>query len=202
MATKLKYILGSGSSSRKLILSQMNWKFDVIKPNLDEKAIGDRSSADGAQELVLLLGTSKADDIMSNLTPEQKDAYDVLITCDQVVTHRNKILEKPVDANEAREFIRSYGQYSCATVGSIVLTNIKTGQRVSGVDTATIYLKPIPESIIDELIEEGEIFYCAGGLMIEHPKVEPYINRIDGTMNSIMGLSSELLNALLLQLIS
>lgn len=146
---------------------------------------------------MLLLGEAKADNILALLTNEQRTRCQVLITCDQVVTHKGKILEKPVDAAEARAFIRSYGEAPCATVGSVVLTNILTGKRVSGTDTATIYLKSIPDRVIDELIEEGDVLYCAGGLMIEHAKVGPYIDRLDGTMDSIMGLSQALLERLL-----
>jgi Maf-like protein len=38
-----RFILGSGSASRKLILNNMNWPFIVVKPDLDEKELGDRS---------------------------------------------------------------------------------------------------------------------------------------------------------------
>ena len=173
-----------------------------MKPTIDEKGIGDRSSADSARELVLLLGEAKADNILSMLTPEQRNAFDIVITADQVVTHKGEILEKPDSPDTARRYIRSYGEAPCSTVGSIVLTHIASGMRVSGTDTTTIFLKHIPETVIDELIEEGEVFYCAGGLMIEHPKVEPFIERIEGTIDSVMGLSEALLRKLLDQLLN
>ena len=149
----------------------------------------------------MLLGEAKADNILSMLTPEQRDAFDVIITADQVVTHKGEILEKPVSPDAARRYIRSYGQAPCSTVGSVVLTHIASGKRVSGTDTTTIFLRHIPEPVIDELIEEGEVFYCAGGLMIEHPKVEPFIERVEGTIDSVMGLSETLLRRLLSDLL-
>ena len=42
-------------------------------------------------------------------------------------------------------------------------------------DTSKIYFKPIPSEIIDKLLDEGEVIHCAGGLMIEHPLIQPYI---------------------------
>jgi predicted house-cleaning NTP pyrophosphatase (Maf/HAM1 superfamily) len=84
------------------------------------------------------------------------------IAADQVVTCDGKILEKPLNIEEFRGFVKSYAVHPCRTVGSVVLTNTRTGTRVQGVDTATIYLKPIPEEVIEKLIQEGEIFYCAG----------------------------------------
>jgi len=37
---------------------------------------------------------------------------------------------------------------------------------------------------------------CAGGLMIEHPALQPYVERVDGTLDSVMGLSTRLLASL------
>ena len=44
---------------------------------------------------------------------------------------------------------------------------------------------------------EGTVLQCAGGLMVEHPLVEPFIARIDGSMDSVMGLSKALVLKLL-----
>lgn len=111
-----------------------------------------------------------------------------------------KILEKPANDTVARQYIREYGENSCTTVGSIVLTDTLSNKRVYGVDRATIYFKPISENIIDSLIEEGQVFYCAGGLMIEHPLIREFIIKIDGTEESVMGLSVELLKSLLIRI--
>lgn len=39
--------------------------------------------------------------------------------------------------------------------------------------------------------------HCAGGLMVEHELVSPYVMKIDGTMDSVMGLSKPLVLKLL-----
>ena len=64
-ATKLsqfcekKILLGSGSFTRKLILKNAGFTFTVVKPDIDEKALGDRTSADKAAELVTLVAHAK-----------------------------------------------------------------------------------------------------------------------------------------------
>jgi septum formation protein len=68
---------------------------------------------------------------------------------------------------------------------------------LKGVDTSTIHFRSIPEEVITSLIEEGQIFYCAGGLMIENPLMMPYIDRVDGSLDSVMGLSKDLLEKLM-----
>lgn len=193
-----RLILGSKSATRQAILREMGLEFSCMSPDIDEKAIGDRQQ-DQPADLVLAVARAKAAALLKTLeTASPPPATGTLLLCgDQVVVHEDRILEKPVDAAEAREFIRGYGRSPCQTVGSVVVTDTSSGLQVEGVDTATIHFQPIPDAVIDELVEEGEIFYCAGGLMVEHPKVQPYLDRIDGTEDSVMGLSKMLVQKLI-----
>ena len=50
------------------------------------------------------------------------------------------------------------------------------------------------------VIPLGEVLSCAGGLMVEHPLVLPYRRQIEGTEESVMGLSLDLLEKLLVEL--
>ena len=42
----------------------------------------------------------------------------------------------------------------------------------------------------------------SGGLMVEPPKMNPLVTRLDGSMDSIMGLSKQVVGRLLLQAIA
>lgn len=42
-------------------------------------------------------------------------------------------------------------------------------------DSSEVHFSPIPPENIDFLVEEGECFHCAGGLMVEHPKMNPLV---------------------------
>lgn len=205
-------LLGSGSATRKLILQENGVSFTVVKADIDEKAIGDRKN-DDPKNLVKALALAKAEAIIHKLKSsndmQQILKPTLLLTADQVVVHKGKILEKPKDVDEARSFINSYINDACSTVGSIALTRIdnivdstlKCRHQVVGVDTATIHFGSIPKEVIDAIIEEGEVLYCAGGLMVEHPLLQPYIEKLQGTQQSLMGLSPDLLHTLLCELI-
>jgi septum formation protein len=201
---KIDLILGSGSQTRQDILRRQGFQYTIKKASIDEKEFGDRSYLAKPAELVRLLAEEKANSIMSTLTlptvNSSSNKHLILLTADQVVTCDGMILEKPVDLIEARCFINRYNGRSCSTVGSIALTDLRTGIRVSGVDTATIYFKSIPHSIIEEILCEGLVLGCAGGLMVEHPLLQEYIEKIEGTVDSVMGLSCELLQVLFEQL--
>jgi septum formation protein len=50
---------------------------------------------------------------------------------------------------------------------------------------------------VAQLIAEGEVFWCAGGLMVEHELVQPHVVRMEGSLDSVMGLDKRLLQRLL-----
>lgn len=84
-------------------------KYDVVTAGIDEKAI----RHDEPQQLVLALGRAKRDAILAKLheqdagsAPAATQRGPLLITCDQVVVHQGRILEKPEDEVQCREFIR------------------------------------------------------------------------------------------------
>lgn len=55
----------------------------------------------------------------------------------------------------------------------------------------------IPDDTINQLVAEGEVMWCSGGLMVEHPKVMPHLQRMVGTQDSVMGLSKAAVMAML-----
>lgn len=196
-----------------------------VRP-IDEKALGNRSENAPPKELVLLLANAKMDRLVQELSsslsslsspsvrpddlPEKKNIEEcwVVLTGDQVVTCGGAILEKPESVEEAKEFVTGYATSPPSTVGSCVLYHHPSGIRVSGVDTATIHfnsdtlgVNDAASTLIDSLIEQGEpVMSCAGGLMIEHPLVQNHVDRIDGTEDSVMGLSKDLVLRLLEEL--
>jgi septum formation protein len=171
--------------------------------------LGDRSQ-DPPDQLVATLGKAKADHLVKELLAGRCDddlpkgttvpEGWIVLTGDQVVTCHGKILEKPESVEEAKQFVSQYPTHPPSTVGSCVLTHVPSGIQVVGVDTATVIFKSdfSGDQLVDELLaEDAPILSCAGGLMVEHPKVKANIERIDGTEDSVMGLSKDLVLRLL-----
>ena len=46
--------------------------------------------------------------------------------------------------------------------------------------------------MLSELLADPFLLKCAGGLMVEHPLIQPYLEKIEGTQDSVMGLSKAL----------
>jgi septum formation protein len=211
-------ILGSGSFTRKLILGEMNIPFHLLVKSIDEKSIGDRMT--DPRNLVLTLAKAKADHLVSELSKSNSDLTLppttttttsegwIILTADQVVIHADYegVLEKPESIEEARTFVKSYERSPPSTVGACVLTHYPSNVQVSGVDSATIHFSETQlnkyntgkEDLIDQLLSDGApVLDCAGGLMVEHPLVQDCLDHLEGTQDSVMGLSKDLVWQLL-----
>uniref|UniRef100_A0A0E0KAV9 Maf-like protein n=1 Tax=Oryza punctata TaxID=4537 RepID=A0A0E0KAV9_ORYPU len=212
--SSLRLILGSSSASRRQILAEMGYSFTLLSADIDEKEI----RKEKPEELVVALAHAKvtpfllllfknwilADAIMEKLRNngmmnEILDSQDttLLITADQVVVHDGVIREKPSTPEEARKFIKGYSKSHAATIGSVLVTNVKSGARKEGWDKAEVYFHKIPDEVVESLIEEGDVFYVAGGLLIEHPLTSPLVEAIVGTIDSVMGLPKSLTEKLI-----
>ncbi|XVE56056.1 hypothetical protein DITRI_Ditri03aG0206200 [Diplodiscus trichospermus] len=178
-----KIILGSSSIARRKILAEMGYEFTLMSADIDEKGI----RKEKPEELVMALAEAKADSIVSKLQPisnqEKDEIPTILIAADTVVVYEGTVREKPANEKEAREFIK--------------VTNLKTGFRKGEWDRVEIYFHEIPDEIIEKLIEEGTVLHVAGGLIIEHPLIKPYVKQVVGTTDSVMGLPKALTEKLI-----
>ncbi|KAJ7958025.1 Maf-like protein [Quillaja saponaria] len=184
----LQIILGSSSIARRKILADMGYEFTTMTADIDEKAI----RKEKPEELVMALAEAKADVIISKLQStdnHEKDAEStVLVAADTVVVYEGVVREKPSSKEEARQFLKDYSGGHAATVGSVLVTNLKTGLRKGGWDRVEIYFNEIPDDVIEKLVEEGIVLNVAGGLIIEHPLILPFVKEVVGTTDSVMGL--------------
>lgn len=188
MVSNMKYILGSSSKWRQSIMDELGFEYTVISPDIDEKNIRDNNP----DKLVLKIAEAKFNAIRSKITDDA-----IIITCDQVVVCNGEIREKPVDENECKSYLRSYAIYPAETHSGIVVYNNKNNKKASGVDIAKVYFSTIPEDIMKLLIEKKDVLYSAGGFISEDPLLDKYVNKIEGTIDSLMGLPKELLIKLL-----
>ncbi|OAY50726.1 7-methyl-GTP pyrophosphatase isoform X1 [Manihot esculenta] len=219
-----KIILGSASVARRKILAEMGYEFEIITADIDEKcirkekpeelvmalaeakvdAIIAKLQADNIQvqdaELTILIAADTAEAILQKPPVHdyvKKAEPALLITCDQVVVYEGAVREKPSSEDEARHFLKGYSGGHAATVSSVLVTNLKTGFRKVECDRVEIYFHEIPVDVIEKLIGEGLVLRVAGGLIIEHPLILPYVKEVVGTTDSVMGLPKALTEKLL-----
>ncbi|MFA6076900.1 MAG: Maf family protein [Candidatus Paceibacterota bacterium] len=185
----MKLILGSSSKHRKEILEKAGYVFDIFNPDIDEKLIETNNS----YERPLILARAKADDLMKKIKEPA-----LIIALDTVVIGNGKLYEKPKTEIEAREFLKKYSEDLVPeTVSAIVVINTITGKRYEGVDKAKVFFKKFPPFMIEDFIKNGEPLSRAGGFGIQHPIMEPYVEKIEGDKGSVTGTPLQLLKKLL-----
>jgi septum formation protein len=185
----MRLILGSSSQFRKAVLEQEGIEFEVVSPDIDEKAI----RTDNFYELPLLIAREKM-----KVLRDKVDGPGILIAADQIVVADGKLREKPNSKEEAFEYLSDYSLgVPAETVSAVVVCNLETGEQAEGVDIAKTYFKPIPESVMSAYIESGEAYKSAGGFAIETEPLASYVSRIEGTSDSVRGLPLALLHQLI-----
>ncbi|EFJ50891.1 hypothetical protein VOLCADRAFT_88280 [Volvox carteri f. nagariensis] len=177
------------------LAAEHGFSYEIKTADINEKAIRDPSP----DKLVRLLARAKKDAIIEKMKAAGDEMRGILITCDQVVVHEDRILEKPGSVDEVHEYIEGYGRSPASTVGAVLATDLASGRQAEDVERAFVHFRPIPADVRQALIAEGTVFYCAGGLMIEHPLVEAHVERMDGSICSVMGLPRHLVLRLMMQ---
>lgn len=185
----MKIILGSSSKGRKLALENAGYEFEVVAPDIDEKAI----RSDDPREIPLLITRAKAQAIREKV---QEPA--LVIVGDQVVICDGHLQEKPESESDVRDFFARYNAgHPAETVSAIAVINIENGKQEEGLDIAKVYFKTVPEEVVAEYIASGEPFSNAGAFALEHDIIKPFIDRIEGTLDSIQGLPIKLMEELM-----
>lgn len=203
-----KIILGSSSAIRRKLLTELvgrQFGVEVVSPNIHERQLGDRSSASKAEELVSLLATEKSKAIMNKISSthtcttgkeddgEEESRASLLVTADSVATWKGNILEKPNHLEQAKEFLQGYADGSpVSIVTGVCVTNINSGKQQVGVDSSSVRFSPFSPEAIEELLQEGLLLKCAGGIIIEHEIFKRFTSEIIGTIDGIQGLPKEM----------
>lgn len=175
----MKTILGSSSPFRQQVMRGMGLDFEVITPDIDEKAIRE----DDPAKLALKLANAKLDALLERVTEPA-----IVIAAGQTSSCNGELREKPRDAAEARRFLEGYASHPSVCLSAVAVANTATGRRASGLDRVEVDIDPIPDEAIDAMIRKGELYKCAGGVKTEDPLMKPYIRKVHGTQDSVMGL--------------
>jgi len=125
----------------------------------------------------------------------------LVLTSDQIVLFHDTVREKPVDDSEAISFLSSYSNNHVSTVSAVVITEYPSGIQSSGTDIATVYWKQISDEVVNKVVAKRDVFNSAGGFCIEDDDLNPLIDHIQGTVDSVMGLPLELTVRLLREVI-
>ena len=183
----MKLILGSQSKGRSQVLRNAGYSFSVLVPSINEKAI----RSDNFKDMTLLIAQAKAQALLPQISEPA-----LLITADHVMVWNGELREKPQSIDEAKKFLETYSNNSALSISSVVVTNTETHKQEFGTDMSKVFFKEIPTDVITEILQEEDTLSMSGALNIDDVRIAPYIDRIEGDRDSVIGLPMKLLNKL------
>lgn len=184
-----RIILASQSPRRRELLGKLGVEFDVVPSNYDEQLDDSRD----IEEVAIELGLGKAEDVAK----KYPDAY--VIGSDTIVGIDGRQLAKAADTEEARQMLLALAGRESVVTTSIVLLNLNKGVRLTDADTAKIYFKPDNDEVThlrEEYLASGDWKDKAGAYGIQSG-AGPLIDHIEGDYDSIVGLPTKKLAAML-----
>ncbi len=197
---KFKIILGSSSPRRKELLSSFAIPFEIHKPTFEEKLL----KGELPDDYVKRNGEGKALSIEDSIKEELTDNY-IIISADTIVVLDDKILEKPLDHDHAKEML---GRLSNQT--HTVYTGIFMRARLAGSDQpinrqltvkTEVTFNPLTDEEIEHYISTGEPLDKAGGYAIQG--IGGYmVKKIDGSFSNVIGLPLAETREMIIEVIS
>lgn len=168
-------ILASASINRRQILERAGVPFTVMVSDADESAEGL-----APQALVVELARRKADAV------RQRCCFDdIVVSADTVVSIGDRILGKPRDAAEARDFLHLLSGHTHVVFTGVCIT-AQDKRRLFAVQTEVCFY-PLTEDEIEAYIESGEPFGKAGAYGIQGAAAL-FVKEIHGDYNNAVGL--------------
>lgn len=168
-------VLASASPRRKMILEQVNAKFDVVISNQNEVITKD-TPCEAVKELAFLKAKSVYDKV---------DKSKIVIGADTIVVYNNKILGKPKNIDDARKMIELLqGNIHQVYTGVCIISKDKLDKFYVSTD---VEIKSMSKEEIENYIITKEPYDKAGAYAIQGIFAK-YIKRIDGDYYNVMGL--------------
>jgi septum formation protein len=172
MATEL--ILASASPRRREILTQLGIRFEVAAGEVDELTAGD------AEHVARENATRKA-----RVVAERSGPQAVVLGADTVVDLDGRLLPKPRDAAQAREWLQALSGREHRVVSAVCVA--RGGDVRTAVSATAVRFRALTGDEIDWYVSGGEWRDRAGGYAI-HGRGAALVASICGDYWTVVGL--------------
>jgi septum formation protein len=175
----MKLILASSSPRRRKILTDQGYKFEIVKPEVDES----RLNGEPPDRYVQRVAKLKANAVNSTDS--------VVIGADTVVVLNNEFLTKPDSPEHAKDILHKLsGQGHTVYTGLCLKCGI-CGSTKTDFDSTKVYFNVLTDKAILEYIESGEPLDKAGAYGIQGMG-SFLVNRVEGSVDTVIGFPVEL----------
>ena len=180
MQKNSRVVLASGSARRKELLKKIVATYEVVASDIPEEILPGES----AEAAVVRLAEAKARAVAVQIA----DIHATIIGADSLVFLGGKILGKPRDRDEAKEFLSALsGQTHGCTTGLCILRGEKCE---TAVVTTWVTFRVLSADEIATYVAEYPVTEFAGGYGYQTVARE-FVNEIQGDAETIVGLPTK-----------
>ncbi len=174
-------VLASASPRRKKLFELMNIPVQV-SPSSIEETVNDQLSP---SEVVVSLAEQKGSDVATGLSEA------IVISADTIVVHKNKILGKPRNRDDAAAMLKALsGDDHFVYSGVHVIdqrAKDKINRTVSLFERTKVSFSTLDDLEIERYIDTGSPMDKAGGYGIQDDLGSLFVNKIDGDYYNVVG---------------
>ena len=174
-------ILASTSPRRQEILKSLNIPF-IVSPSDIEEAYPESLEKEKIPEY---LAQKKVEAVLSHFDPEQKISW--ILGADTIILHHGKVYGKPESQEQAEQFLRDFQGQTHEVITSMALYNGIKNRITTRKSINLVTFTPMSDKEITWYAETGEWHGAAGGYRIQS-LASCFIEKIEGTLSSVMGL--------------
>ncbi len=183
-----RLVLASQSVGRRKLLEEAGYTFEIIVSHFDEESIKESNP----EKLVKKLSLAKARTVASLI---KKDA--LVLAGDQVVRIGDKIVGKPKNTEELSLWLLQLQNSYVDVIQGYAVIDTETGREWTGVDTARVYFKKIPQQEMEDWVAMDMPYKRAGGFSMQTPPSSHWIDRIIGERSTVIGMPMHIVKPIL-----
>jgi len=179
---KTRFILASQSPRRRELLASIGAEFDVMPSAIPEV----RAAGESPEEYVARLSREKA----QALAEKHPDRW--VIAADTTVLLGEELLEKPIDAEDAKRMLAVIEGKTHVVYSGVTLMNLEKKHRDTRVAESEVRMLPLSPEDIAWYVATGEPLDKAGAYAVQGIGAL-FIDSIHGSYTNVVGLPLALL---------
>lgn len=176
--TKLPIILASNSPMRKKLLHQLNLDFNVLNVEVDESLMENEKPV----HLVKRLSLEKLK------KAKEKIQNGIIITADTIVVLDGKVINKPVDEDDAKRILLSLSGRRHTVYTGYSVYNSSKNKTITEYEKTYVYFRKLNKKEIEDYILSGSPMDKAGAYGIQDDFGAVFIQKINGCYYNVVGL--------------
>ena len=173
----VRFILASASPRRRHLLQSIGLEFDVVPSHIPER----RGEAETPEEYVARLSREKARAIADQHPTRW------IIAADTTVVLGDKVLEKPIDADDAKRMLTAIAGDTHVVFTGVTLKRLEPAYADTHVAMTEVRMLPMAPRDIDWYVETGEPLDKAGAYAAQGVG-GIFIDSIHGSFTNVVGL--------------